>query len=229
MLIEESARTAALGGVNRIVIKTPCEALRIPGAADNARGMSLSAKGISAAAHTQLDWAAVETEECRIETSVRQLLARILDLRPGDLAACVVAAFSRGYLDVPFSPSSQNAGRVLTARDETGAVRFLDTGAMPLPDAVMSFDKEVMDERLGRLGIPRDEAWRLVVSDVLRTTREGVRWPLDRGIGRRISGLSRPEADHGQPHCRSTSESPSSNAAAPRASLTFAPVKYGKG
>ena len=34
----------------------------------------------------------------------------------------------RGLLDIPFAPSTHCSGKVMTARDNTGAVRYLDPG-----------------------------------------------------------------------------------------------------
>lgn len=176
-LIQASAHTAALAGADRVVVKTPCEATRIPDVGDNALGLSLAARGVDQADSSSYVWDKKEAQ--RIEASVRSLLRSVLSLCPGDLAACVEQAFARGYLDVPFSPSKFNAGRMSAARDVTGAVRVLDPGDMPLPPDVVAFEAERMKERLAVAGVPRAEAWRLVADDVLRTSRTRTRWPLD--------------------------------------------------
>ena len=184
-LIRESARTAALAGAGRIVIKTPCEAARIPDACDNARALGIASAGVAAAGGA---YAYDQAEENRIEASVRSLLTAVLALRPGDTAACIVEAFARGFLDVPFSPSAFNAGRMKACRDAIGAVRILDPGSMPLPRDVVAFESLRTNERLAMAGVPRAEAWRLMIDDVLHLARTRTGWPLDQNIRKRAAG-----------------------------------------
>jgi methylaspartate mutase epsilon subunit len=178
LLIGESSRTAALAGADRIVVKTSCEASRIPDATDNARALAIVAEGWQEA-HTGA-FVPDELEEQRLEAAVRALLTAIRGLHPGDTAASVTEAFRRGYLDVPFSPSRFNAGRLLACRDLSGAVRIVHPGGLPLPADVAAFESARAGERLAATGIPLDEAWRAVTEDVLRTTARGLTWPLDR-------------------------------------------------
>ncbi|GKQ37539.1 hypothetical protein [Streptomyces sp. A012304] len=186
-LIRTSAETAALAGADRIVVKTPCEAVRIPGVDDNARGLALAARGVDEAEGAAYVRDAAEAQ--RIEASVRSLLRAVLSLAPGDLGACVEQAFARGYLDVPFSPSRFNAGRMVSARDLDGAVRILDPGGMPLPADVVAYEADRLNERLAVAGVRRAEAWRLVTDDVLSTNRRRTGWPLDgRSACRRAAG-----------------------------------------
>lgn len=176
LLISESSRTAALAGADRVLVKTACEASRIPESTDNAKALALVASGVELGDD---DFVPDEVEEQRLEDAVRVLLAAIRALRPGDTAGCVREAFRRGYLDVPFSPSKFNAGRMLACRDLSGAVRIVDPGGMPLPAEFATAEAARAGARLAVAGIPRDEAWRAVTEDVLLTTRRGLRWPLD--------------------------------------------------
>lgn len=176
-LIRESARTAALARADRVVVKTPAEALRIPDVRDNARGLALAAAGLELAAADQGSLDGMEAH--RIERTARHLLEAVLALRPGDVGGCVEDAFATGVLDVPFSPSRYNAGRLLTGRDTNGAVRVIDPGGVPLPPDVLAFETERMRERLAIARVPRAEAWRLVARDVLEASRLRAGWPLD--------------------------------------------------
>jgi methylaspartate mutase epsilon subunit len=174
-VIDASAETAALAGVDRLLVKTPSEAVRIPAHGDNARGLALAACGIARAGAGEPVIDGDEAE--RIEASVRCVLDAVLALHPGDTAACVESAFARGMLDVPFSPSRHNAGRLRTACDRGGAVRVLDPGDVPLPSDVLAFDAGCVRERLEDQGLAPSGAWRLVEQDVMRATRAGSRWP----------------------------------------------------
>jgi len=185
LLISESSQTAVLAGADRIVVKTSCEASRIPDAAENAQALAIVAAGRQEARNTR--FVPDELEEQRLEATVRALLGAITALRPGDTAGCVEEAFRRGYLDVPFSPSRFNAGRMLACRDLSGAVRILHPGDMPLPAEVAAFESARAGERLAAGGVPRDQPWRAVTEDVLRTAERGLTWPLDAiadGVGR---------------------------------------------
>jgi len=177
LLISESSRTAVLAGADRIVVKTSCEASRIPDATENMRALAIVAAGRQEA-HTS-GFVPDELEEQRLEATVRALLTAIMALRPGDTAGCVTEAFRRGYLDVPFSPSRFNAGRLLACRDLSGAVRIVHPGGLPVPADVAAFESAQADERLATMGIARDQAWRAVTEDVLRTAARGLTWPLD--------------------------------------------------
>jgi methylaspartate mutase epsilon subunit len=178
LLISESSRTAVLAGADRILVKTSCEASRIPDATRNAEALAIVAAGARDAHST--GFVPDELEEELLEATVRALLDAVAALRPGDTAGCVAEAFRRGYLDVPFSPSKFNAGRMLACRDLSGAVRIVDRGGLPLPAEVAAFESARAGERLAAAGIPRDEAWRAVAEDVLCTARRGLTWPLDR-------------------------------------------------
>jgi methylaspartate mutase epsilon subunit len=78
------------------------------------------------------------------------ILDRALELGEGDWAKAAVRGVAAGVIDIPFSPSRFNAGKVITGRDLDGAVRFVDAGALPLPADVAQFHKERMDERLAK-------------------------------------------------------------------------------
>ncbi|MGF7239039.1 MAG: hypothetical protein ACQSGP_29410, partial [Frankia sp.] len=94
----------------------------------------------------------------------------------GDVGAAVVEAIGRGLLDVPFSPSRWNAGRAQSVRDCSGAVRFADPGAVPLPPHCLKHHRALVDQRLRFEGRTVEE---LVEEDVLRVVRgEFDTWPL---------------------------------------------------
>ena len=92
----------------------------------------------------------------------------------------VTEAFVRGYLDVPFSPSQENRGEVLTARDADGAVRYVDTGRLQFSAGVRDFHRSKMEARRQALGAAPQGPWALVERDVAqRPLGPGQRWPLD--------------------------------------------------
>lgn len=76
---------------------------------------------------------AVELEIELIKSEVRAVLNKVFELGNGDIARGTVLAFEAGVLDVPFAPAACNAGKILPVRDNTGAIRVLEAGAVPLP------------------------------------------------------------------------------------------------
>ena len=75
------------------------------------------------------------------------ILDKVEELGKGDYAVGTVAAFEAGVLDIPFAPSRYNAGKVMPARDNVGAVRFLEIGNMPFTQDLIDFHRQKLEER----------------------------------------------------------------------------------
>lgn len=184
-LIVESAVTAGLSGATRVLIKTPVESRRIPVLADNLEAIDLVRGGLAAAAEAAPE-PPVDEECAQIRREVEALLDTVLVAGGGDLGLGIVRSFERGRLDLPFAPSLYVRGRVATARDADGAVRFLDVGDLPFDRDTVRFHAERMSERrrMDRLGPPRRDYLR-IERDVLRVPRgDYERWPLGGAGGR---------------------------------------------
>ncbi|MEG0115869.1 MAG: methylaspartate mutase subunit E, partial [Hydrogenoanaerobacterium sp.] len=65
---------------------------------------------------------------------------------------------------VPFAPSRYNAGKMLPARDNNGAIRILNPGAVPLSQELLDFNKEMIDERAKFE--KRKASFQMVIDDV---------------------------------------------------------------
>ena len=50
-------------------------------------------------------------------------------------------------LDIPFAPNRHNAGKVLPARDNDGAIRILEMGNLPLSQDLKDFHRMKLEER----------------------------------------------------------------------------------
>jgi methylaspartate mutase epsilon subunit len=179
-LIYDSAITAALSGATRVVIKTAVEAVRIPTAADNLHALGTVLRGVADAARLPVDEEAVARECALIRREVNAILESVIYSGGGSVPEGVVAAFKKGHLDIPFSPSVHNRGEVLTARDCEGAVRFLNPGRLQLDRETLDFHADKMSERRRAEGLlsPKQN-YLLVEQDVLRIPRgQYERWPL---------------------------------------------------
>lgn len=179
-LIFASAVTAGLSGATRVIVKTPAEAYRIPTLEDNLHGIGLVMRGIAAAEGVQVDEERV-AEECRIlKREVQSILDSVILCGRGSIAEGVVTAFRKGYLDIPFAPSTHNRGEMVSARDTEGAVRFLSFGNLQLDREVREFHRSRMGDRRRAEGGRREvQDYLLVEKDVLQIARGEYRhWPL---------------------------------------------------
>jgi methylaspartate mutase epsilon subunit len=179
-LIHQSAVTAALSGATRLITKTPVEAVKLPTLRDNLEGLQINFAGVSAAKDETVDEARVAAECEIIRREVQAIFDGVVMAAHGNVANGIVKAFEQGLLDIPFSPSVHNRGDVLTARDTTGAVRFLRCGRLPFDRDLRDFHAEAMAARLREEALtPGRDDHLLVERDVLRVARGNYdRWPL---------------------------------------------------
>ena len=94
-----------------------------------------------------LEIPAVITESEIIMKEMKCILDKVEELGKGDYALGAIAAFEAGVIDVPFAPSRFNAGKVLPARDNQGAIRFLEVGNLPFTQDLKDYHKKKLEER----------------------------------------------------------------------------------
>ena len=164
-VISWGAATAALGKATKVIVKTPHEALGVPTKEANAEGLRATKQVINMLKDQQLASSAeLETEKEIIKKETKQILDRVYELGEGDWAVGTVRAFESGVLDVPFAPSQYNLGKVLPARDNNGAVRFLNFGSLPFSEDIKDFHREKLSERAKAEG--RDVSFQMTVDDI---------------------------------------------------------------
>jgi len=164
-VITWGAAAAALAKATKVIVKTPHEAVGIPTREANAAGLRATRQVLNMLADQTLP----ETKEVNREMEViimetRAILDKVLELGDGDIALGTVRAFEAGALDVPFAPSRFNAGRLMPARDNTGAVRFLDYGSLPFSGLIADFHREQIAAR-GRAE-QREPGFQMVIDDI---------------------------------------------------------------
>lgn len=147
-VISWGAATAALSKATKVIVKTPHEAVGVPTKEANAAGLRATKQVISMLRDQDLrNIPMVEFESSIIEREVDEIMDKVFELGNGDLVRGVVAAFESGVLDIPFAPSRYNAGKVMPARDNDGAVRILETGNLPFSKEVKDFHRSKLEER----------------------------------------------------------------------------------
>ena len=147
-VISWGAATAALAKATKVIVKTPHEAMGVPTKEANAAGLRATKQVISMLRDQDLRGIpAVLTESAIIEEETKCILDRVEELGKGDYAVGTVAAFEAGVLDIPFAPSKYNAGKVLPARDNMGAIRLLEMGNLPFTKELKDFHRAKLEER----------------------------------------------------------------------------------
>lgn len=169
-IIIESAVTARLAGATRIMTKSPVESVNVPLEEANVKGVELTRIGFELSGN--YDPVKVAYECALIERSVRSLVDSILGTGAGDPAKSIINAFACGYIDVPFSPSIYNAGKVKTLRDKDGAVRYFDPGNTLVPGDVLKEHRKLLEGRKGSY-------FRMLKEDLTRIHLSQISgWPL---------------------------------------------------
>lgn len=147
-VISWGSATAALAKATKVIVKTPHEAMGVPTMEANAAGLRATKQVISMLKDQSLiDIPSVINEADIICRETKCIIEKVLELGKGDIAVGTVAAFEAGVLDIPFAPSRYNAGKVLPARDNNGAIRILDMGNLPLSQDLKDFHRERLEER----------------------------------------------------------------------------------
>ena len=164
-VISWGAAAAALAKATKVIVKTPHEAMGVPTKEANASGLRATKQVISMLKDQDfLEIPAVITESEIIMKEMKCILDKVEELGKGDYALGAVAAFEAGVIDVPFAPSRFNAGKLLPARDNDGAIRLLEVGNLPFTQDLKDFHKKKLEER----GIfeKRPVSFQMVIDDV---------------------------------------------------------------
>lgn len=163
-VISWSSAVAALSKATKVIVKSPHEAMGVPTMEANAQGLRCTKQMISMLADQSLDEQMLAREMDIITAETNCILKKCFELGEGDIAAGAVRAFQAGVIDVPFAPSRFNAGKMLPARDNDGAVRILDAGAIPFSDDLLQFHKERIEQRAQYE--KRKASFQMVIDDV---------------------------------------------------------------
>jgi methylaspartate mutase epsilon subunit len=177
-LIVNSSITGALARASRIMTKTPVEASHIPRREDNAEGLKLTHQGLLMSKDISVDWPGVQKESQLLELEVRAIMEVIEELGQGSAARGAIRAFECGILDIPFSPSTYNRNKLITVRDQDGAIRFANPEILPFSKDTVDFHKEKIYQRQTAEG--KIKIFEILEEDLTRIWKNDfVKWPLD--------------------------------------------------
>ncbi|WPO70829.1 MULTISPECIES: methylaspartate mutase [unclassified Streptomyces] len=134
-LLRDSAVLAAVTGTERMIVKTPAEAHRIPTVADNIQALQEAARAAESAARLPLDALGVAAADPAgdnpVYTEARALIDAVLNL-DADIGTALLKAFAKGYLDVPYCLHTDNAQRSRSYIAGDGTLQWQSVGSMPL-------------------------------------------------------------------------------------------------
>lgn len=169
-VISWGAATAVLSGATKVIVKSPHEAFGVPTAEANANGLKTS-KQLTVMLKDQI---ALETpllvaEMDIIEKETRSILEAVLKLGNNDFGLSALRGFEAGLIDVPFAPAQCNANKALPARDNNGAIRFLDFGNLPFDEEIKAFHRQKLQERADVER--RDVSFQMVIDDIYAVSK----------------------------------------------------------
>lgn len=155
---------AGLSGATKVIVKTPHEAIGVPTKEANAAGLRCTKQVISMLKDQSLEEHALAEEKEIIMRETRCILDKCIELGDGDIAQGAIRGVEAGVIDIPFAPCRYNAGKMLPARDNVGAVRVFAMGNLPFPQDLKDFHKAKMEERAKAEG--REASFQMVIDDV---------------------------------------------------------------
>jgi len=169
-VISWGAATAILSGATKVIVKTPHEAMGIPTKEANAAGLETTKQLVTMLRDQKMPLTHELADEINIILEeTRNIIDKTLEMGDGDAAVGAIRAFASGVIDIPFAPSRYNAGKVLPARDNNGAIRLLDTGNLPFYPYIKQFHLEKMQERAKFE--KRDVSFQMVIDDIYAVSK----------------------------------------------------------
>ncbi|SHK12658.1 Glutamate mutase subunit E [Hathewaya proteolytica DSM 3090] len=154
-VISTGSAAAALAGATKVIVKTPHEAFGIPTKEANASGIKATKMTLNLLKGQRMPMSKELADEIAIiKAETKCIVDETFRLGNGDLAKGVLKAFEAGVLDIPFAPSKWNAGKMMPARDNNGAVRYFKTGNVPFTKELIDYNQGKLEERAKFEGRP---------------------------------------------------------------------------
>jgi len=164
-VISWGAAAAVLSGATKVIVKTPHEAMGIPTKEANAAGLKATKQVVNMLqGQDLLELHDVHLEAGLIEMETKSIIDRTLDMGDGDIAIGSVRAFEAGIMDIPFAPSKHNIDLAFPARDNEGAVRFIEFGNLPFSRHIKDFHQKKLNVR-GKVE-KRDVSFQMSIDDI---------------------------------------------------------------
>ncbi len=159
------ATVASLAKAEKVIVKSPHEAMGIPTKEANAQGLKATRQIVNMLSDQRFPRGPeLEREITIIKAEVKCLLDKVYELGYGDIEAGIVPGFESGALDVPFAPAMCNHGKILPMRDDEGFIRVFNKGNLPLSKEIIDFHSERLEARAKAEG--RSVCFQMVTDDI---------------------------------------------------------------
>ncbi|MFD3155659.1 methylaspartate mutase subunit E [Haloimpatiens sp. FM7330] len=169
-VISTGAATAALAGATKVIVKTPHEAIGVPTKEANAQGIRATKMALNLLKGQRLPMSKeLKAEIELIKAETKCMMEKTFELGNGDLAVGAVKAFDVGVVDIPFAPSKYNKGKMMPARDNNGAVRYLSYGNLPFTEDIKEINRRKLEARAKYEGRP--VSFKMTVDDIFAVSR----------------------------------------------------------
>jgi methylaspartate mutase epsilon subunit len=164
-MIAWNAVIAMMGGMTGVILKCQDEAFATPTKEGMAKSVRLARHLITLMGTQKMpDSDTLKLEEGMIEMEVRAIMEKCLEAGDGDIAIGMCKGVEAGWVDTMLTPWKYNKGNVVVMRDAENAVRYLDSGDVPLPKEVKDYHKEKLAGRKALEGA--DLSFDMVVRDL---------------------------------------------------------------
>ena len=163
-VISMGSMIAALSKATKVIVKTPHEAVGIPTMEANAQGLRCTKQVVNMLRDQTFQGKELDEEKEIIRMETRAIVDKCFELGNGDIALGICRGVASGALDVPFAPCRFNAGQMLPARDNNGAVRILNFGNLPFSQELKDFHIAKIEERANYE--KRKASFQMVIDDV---------------------------------------------------------------
>jgi len=164
-VISTGSAAAALSGATKVIVKTPHEAIGVPTKEANAEGIKATKMTLNMLRGQRMAMSdKLKTEIQIIKAETKCMLDKMFEIGKGDLAIGVVEGFKMGIIDIPFAPSKYNFGKMMPARDNEGAVRYLKFGNVPFTNELKEYNMKRLEERAKFEG--RKVGFQMTVDDI---------------------------------------------------------------
>ncbi len=141
-------------------IKSPDEASTTPTGEGFREAMEICGQVVRLVADQRLpEGDDLKLERNMIEREVCAVVDKVLEMGDGDVAIGICRAFETGVIDTMFSPYRYLKGKVKVVRDAKGALRYLDSGLVPLPPEVKEYHREAIAVREKKENTSADVRW----------------------------------------------------------------------
>jgi len=169
-MIAWNTMVAMMGGCTSLMLKCQDEAFATPTREGMAASVRIARQIDRLVGEARLPDNTEYRMECKmLELEVKAMMERTLEAGDGDVAVGLCKGVEAGWISTMLSPWKYNKGNVRLMRDSGNAVRYWDTGDLPLPEEVKEYHAEKLKSRAKKEQRPL--AFDMLVSDLQFASR----------------------------------------------------------